>query len=80
MAMPSPITLYQIAAGDHFELAVIEQGDITLGREPENGVVVDSVKVSRRHGVVIEAGSQWVYRDLGSTNGSWLNGLQLLAD
>ncbi|MCB0359207.1 MAG: FHA domain-containing protein, partial [Bdellovibrionales bacterium] len=48
-------------------------GSITIGREPENHITVDSTAMSRRHGCIFGAGSQWVYSDVGSTNGSWVN-------
>lgn len=52
-------------------------GPIVFGREPECEVTVNSSAVSRRHAVISEAGSHWVLRDLGSTNGTWLDGRQV---
>ncbi len=48
-----------------------------LGREPENEVQVDSEAVSRRHGRISRAGQLWFYQDLGSSNGSSVNGVKL---
>jgi hypothetical protein len=58
------------------EITRLESGSVTIGRDTENSIVIDSVAVSRRHAAVTNAGSQWVFRDLGSTNGSWMNGVQ----
>lgn len=74
--MPAAIKLESVT-GDSVEsteeIVQLESGSLTIGRDPENGVVVDSEAVSRNHGCIIEAGSYWVYTDFGSTNGSWVN-------
>ncbi|MCA8920645.1 MAG: diguanylate cyclase [Planctomycetes bacterium] len=53
---------------------------LTIGREPENEIQLDWPDVSRRH-CRIEPLSQGGYRvlDLGSKNGSYLNGRQITA-
>lgn len=53
---------------------------ITLGREPENDVQLDGLEVSRRH-CRIEPLPKGGYRiiDLGSKNGTFLNGRQITA-
>lgn len=47
---------------------------LTLGRDSNCGVVLDDPKVSRLHGTLSRDGDRIVYRDHGSTNGSFLNG------
>lgn len=74
--MPELIKIESLINDTPQELLQIGRGGITFGRDVDNGVVIDSNAVSRRHGCLIEAGSQWVYSDLGSTNGSWVNGIQ----
>ena len=57
----------------------LQEGENILGREPENGVPVDSPTVSRRHArIVIGAGDAMV-EDLGSKNGTFLRGEQVSA-
>jgi hypothetical protein len=46
---------------------------LTFGREQGNDIVVPSTSVSRQHAKLIPAGNHWVFCDLGSTNGSWIN-------
>ena len=48
---------------------------ITLGRAPDNDVVVPDVSVSRFHAFVKEGGTRhWLMQDAGSTNGTTVNG------
>ena len=48
---------------------------ITLGRAPDNDVVVPDVSISRFHAFVKEGGaSRWLMQDAGSTNGTTVNG------
>ena len=49
--------------------------DVTiLGRLPESGLQLDSNMVSRRHAQVIRQGDEFVIEDLGSGNGTFVNG------
>lgn len=75
--MPQTIRLESVTPEGRAEIARIESGAVTIGRELENGLVVDSESVSRSHGVIFEVGSQWAYQDLGSTNGSWINDVRV---
>lgn len=77
--MNSPTLKLETAVPDHpaTEMLFATSGFITLGREPENALVLDDTAVSRRHAVILSAGGEWFLRDLGSSNGSWLNGVQL---
>jgi MoxR-like ATPase len=49
----------------------------TLGRSAEADAVIDSAGVSRLHAEIYRQGSIWALRDLGSTNGSYLNGARV---
>jgi len=46
---------------------------ITIGRTPNNDVVIADHSVSRFHAYVRQDGPQWVVADAGSKNGSWLD-------
>jgi len=46
----------------------------TLGRRPYNDIVIDNLAVSGEHAMIQNAGGQMVLKDLGSTNGTYVNG------
>ncbi len=47
---------------------------LTLGRLPECTITFDDTNVSREHAEIVPDGDGYVLRDLGSTNGSTVNG------
>ena len=53
---------------------VVGPAGATLGRSRKSDIVVDDPNVSREHAEVRPRGGSWVLRDLGSTNGSSING------
>jgi pSer/pThr/pTyr-binding forkhead associated (FHA) protein len=46
---------------------------VSIGRLPDNDVVIDNPAVSGRHARVIREGSHYVLEDLKSTNGTFVN-------
>jgi hypothetical protein len=54
-------------------MVVGDQG-ATVGRSRQCEIVVEDPNVSRRHGELRPRGGSWVFSDLGSTNGSRVNG------
>jgi hypothetical protein len=56
---------------------VIGADGVTLGRSRHCDVTVDDPNVSRTHAEIRARGGSWVVTDLGSTNGSRLNGRSL---
>jgi hypothetical protein len=49
-------------------------GSLRIGRDPTNDLVLPDGRVSRHHGQVRVRQGSLVYTDLGSTNGSFVNG------
>jgi pSer/pThr/pTyr-binding forkhead associated (FHA) protein len=53
---------------------VIGAAGVTIGRSRQCDIVIDDPNVSREHAEIRPRGGSWVLTDLGSTNGSSLNG------
>ncbi|MBR0136705.1 MAG: ATP-binding cassette domain-containing protein [Clostridia bacterium] len=49
------------------------QQQVTIGRAPENGIVLSHVSVSKRHATISFEGGEWYITDNGSTNGVVIN-------
>jgi len=50
----------------------------TTGRDPESAVFLDDITVSRQHAIVERrADGAWFVRDVGSLNGTYVNGEQV---
>jgi signal transduction histidine kinase len=61
--------------GSRFELT----GDcITLGRDPSNTIRLRDGEVSRRHAEIRRSGDEYWLVDLGSSNGTFVNGRRIL--
>jgi hypothetical protein len=76
-AAERPRRLSVIVQGVQFESFRfdIDLATVIVGREPELcNVVVPDDTVSSQHGMFTCAGHTVRYKDLGSTNGSWING------
>jgi len=56
---------------------VIGSGGVVMGRSRQSDVMVDDPNVSRAHAEIRPRGGSWVLSDLGSTNGTRLNGRRL---
>lgn len=52
----------------------LNKTEISLGRSPESDVYIGDRRVSRRHAAICWENGCYVLRDLGSTNGTFLNG------
>ncbi len=50
---------------------------ITIGRHPDSNMVLADANVSRNHAEIRPQGDKYVVVDLGSTNGSRVNGVRV---
>jgi FOG: FHA domain len=60
--------------GNHDRVVSIPGGTLRVGRAPDNDLVLGDGRVSRHHGRIAGRQGTLVYTDLGSTNGSRVNG------
>ena len=62
---------------------VLDKSYIGIGRHPLSDLRFDAEKdldASTRHAALVKSGTAWVLRDLGSTNGTYVNGEKLSGD
>jgi ABC-type multidrug transport system ATPase subunit/pSer/pThr/pTyr-binding forkhead associated (FHA) protein len=71
-SQPVRVTV-QLPGRDPAQVA-LEKDIVTLGRHPENDIVLPLDPVSRFHGRFERRGDVWAYLDLDSTNGTLVNG------
>lgn len=57
--------------GNTFEL---EGSETTIGRDPANSIFLNDMTVSRSHAKIVSSGGNAVIEDLGSLNGTWVDG------
>ena len=62
------------------ELVALEADRLTIGRDDASDVTLKDQTVSRLHAVLERYGKSWVLRDMGSANGTLLNGERIGAD
>ena len=55
----------------------LEGDQIDVGRDSTNEIVINDAEISRRHARLTFQGGKYVLEDLGSTNGTFVNGQRL---
>jgi pSer/pThr/pTyr-binding forkhead associated (FHA) protein len=74
-ALPSGSALLIVRRGPNSGARFLLDADVTTaGRHPEADIFLDDVTVSRRHAQFLRHGTAFEVRDLGSLNGTYLNG------
>jgi pSer/pThr/pTyr-binding forkhead associated (FHA) protein len=61
-------------AGTRFD---ISGNTASVGRHPESDVFLDDITVSRRHVELVESPTGYALRDVGSLNGTYVNGQRI---
>ncbi|MCC6486650.1 MAG: SpoIIE family protein phosphatase [Candidatus Hydrogenedentes bacterium] len=70
---------YLVSQGERGQERRVPIGpSITLGRAVDCGFIIDDAAASRRHLRIATEGERFVWKDLGSTNGTQLNGQPML--
>ncbi|MBC7333559.1 MAG: FHA domain-containing protein [Actinobacteria bacterium] len=60
--------------GEKFFLSNIDKKEFRIGRSPDSDILLDDITVSRRHAVLEKHKEGYRISDLGSLNGSYVNG------
>lgn len=74
---PSRALLRVVEPGGREREVRVDGAPLTLGRAPDNGLVIADPRVSRHHGRFQTRHGTLVYTDLGSTNGTRVNGIRV---
>ena len=69
--------IHLAAANGETNVVHIESPRFTIGRGTENSLCIPATVVSRSHAEMIRVGDNYLLRDLGSTNGSFVNGKRI---
>jgi hypothetical protein len=73
-AVESPrATLREVRPDGSTQSFVVDGRPLTIGRGPDNGLVVQDNRASRHHARIYGRQGALLLADLGSTNGSWVN-------
>lgn len=67
------ITIY-VPDQEPIELALDGYEQVSIGRGPDNDIVLDHVSMSGSHAMIHNLGGNFQVQDLGSTNGTFVNG------
>src|SRR6188508_2345562 len=74
-ALPSGSALLIVRRGPNSGARFLLDADVTtVGRHPDADIFLDDVTVSRRHSEFLRDGASFLIKDLGSLNGTYLNG------
>lgn len=57
---------------------LLENPEIFIGRDLSNDIVINDPEISRRHTRLFQQGMSYLVEDLGSTNGTFVNGQRLM--
>lgn len=74
---PPPTAYLVLLVGGQPSHTLPLRGEIQLGRDKENAIVVADQKVSRRHAILTPIDDTYILTDQGSANGTYLNGVQI---
>lgn len=74
-SLPSGSALLIVKSGPGLGSRFLLDADSTLaGRHPEADIFLDDVTVSRKHAEFVRSGKRFEVRDLGSMNGTYVDG------
>jgi predicted component of type VI protein secretion system len=69
-----------VIEGGPYQVIALTGERLALGRQNDNDIVLRSERVSRRHARLVRSGAEWTVEDLGSFNGTLVNGTRVPRD
>ncbi len=75
--MAPPRAVLRGVSGAYFGKIIPIRGRLTIGRGSECDLILDEPEMSRKHAMIENSGDGIYLRDLGSSNGTFVNGVQV---
>jgi sigma-B regulation protein RsbU (phosphoserine phosphatase) len=72
-AARGPSRLLEISQGGKSRAFVLRAGPLTIGRDPQSGLCIETTVVSRTHARILEEKGQLIVEDCGSRHGIYVN-------
>ena len=72
------VCLQIIGSGAKSKLIELGEEELTIGRSPECGIQLRRTMVSRQHARISFRNEEYHLEDLGSTNGTYVNGIKIV--
>ncbi|MBI2424762.1 MAG: HD domain-containing protein [Candidatus Hydrogenedentes bacterium] len=67
-----------VLTGDQSGRTINLDASVTIGRNPDNGLHLDDLQISRKHAVIEKVARGYMLRDLGSGNGTFIGDRRIL--
>ena len=77
-AAPRKHLVLKVKVGRKTRMIAFDTQDLTLGRAPENDLAIDDAEISRRHAVFKRTREGCTVEDMGTSNGTCVNGTPAL--
>src|SRR5262245_50047456 len=73
-AAPRKHSVLKVKVGNRTRMIVFDSQDLSVGRAQENDLAIDDAEISRRHAVFKRTREGCIVEDMGTSNGTSVNG------